>query len=84
MFSSCANPTCRVEFNYRQGAIFRFRKQLIKDGQPPKDDSFQHFWLCAECAEVYRLEYLPGEGVLLKRFGGNSMKDGLPHLVGVA
>ena len=84
MFSSCANPACRAEFNYRQGAIFRFRKQLIKDGQPPKDDSFQHFWLCAECAEVYRLEYLPGQGVVLNRVSGNSVKNGLSQLVAVA
>ena len=65
MFSSCANPGCRAEFNFRQGAIFRFRKQPIKDGQTAKTDWFRHFWLCAECAELYRLEYLSGQGVLL-------------------
>jgi len=81
MFSECANPACRAEFNYRQGAIFRFRKQPIKDRQAAKTDSFQHFWLCAECAEVYRLAYLPGQGVLLKRVSGNSVKNDLPHLV---
>ena len=82
MFSSCANPACRVEFNYRQGAIFRFRKQL-KDGQAAKNDSFQHFWLCAECAAAYRLEYLLGQGVLLKRVSGNEVNSGLPRLVAI-
>ena len=81
MFSTCANPECRAEFNYRQGAIFRFRKQSLKDGQLTKNDSLQHFWLCAVCAETYRLEYRSGHGVLLKRVSGNTAKDGLLSLV---
>jgi len=81
VFSSCANPACRAEFNYRQGAILRLRKQPTKNGQPPKCDSFQHFWLCAVCAETYRLEYRSGHGVLLKRVSGNTAKDGLLSLV---
>ena len=81
MFSWCANPACRAEFNYRQGAIFRFRKQSLKDGQLTKNGSFQHFWLCAVCAETYCLEYRSGQGVLLKRVSGNTAKDGLLSLV---
>lgn len=81
MFSICANPACHTEFNYRQGAIFRFRKQSFDDRQPIKNDSFQHFWLCGVCADIYRLEYRPGQGVLLKRVGGNTAKDELLSLV---
>jgi hypothetical protein len=84
VFSSCANLACQAEFNYRQGAIFRFRKQVIKGGQPAQNDPFQHFWLCANCAEIYRLEYLPGQGVLLKPVNENIAQKGLPHLVAVA
>jgi hypothetical protein len=84
VFSTCANPACRGKFNYRQGAIFRFRKQLINDGQSARNDPFQHFWLCANCAEIYRLEYLVGQGVLAKRIDEDTVKRGLPRLVAVA
>jgi hypothetical protein len=84
MFSECANPSCRVEFDYRQGEFFRFRKQQLKDGQPANTHSVQHLWLCGNCATIYRLEYEPGKGILLRPFSENAMQPGLPQLVAVA
>ncbi len=84
MFSECANPACRAEFNYRQGAIFRFRCRPVEDGQPANAHSMQHFWLCGQCARTYRLEYEQRTGVFLRSFGGNSPQVGLPRLVALA
>jgi len=84
MFSECANPACRAEFDYRQGAIFRFRSQPLEDGRPANAHSIQHFWLCGTCARIYRLEYEEGRGVFLRRFAGNTMQSGLPRLVALA
>ena len=64
---------CRVEFNYRQGAIFRFRKQPLEGGQSAYTHSIQHFWLCANCARIYRLELKHGR-LLLRRFSGTTMQ----------
>lgn len=84
MFSACANTACRAEFDYRQGAIFRFRKQPLEDGQLASTHTVEHFWLCANCARIYRLEYEQGRGVFLRRFVGDITQPGLPHLVIVA
>jgi hypothetical protein len=83
MFSECANPACRAEFDYRQGAIFRFRMQALEGGQSANAHSIQHFWLCGTCARIYRLEYEEGR-VFLSRFAGNTMQSGLPRLVASA
>lgn len=84
MFSECANPACRAEFDYRQGAIFRFRSQPLQDGQPANAHSIQHFWLCSNCARIYRLEYEEGRGVFLRHIGGNVMQSSLPRQVALA
>jgi len=84
VFSECANPECRAKFDYRQGAIFRFSRQDLKDGQPAHIHSLRHLWLCGCCARIYRLEYEPGKGVLLRCFVGNTTQRALPHLVAVA
>jgi hypothetical protein len=84
MFSECANPECRAEFDYRQGKFFRFRKPQRKDGQPANTHSVQHFWLCGSCARIYRLEYEPGRGILLRPVQENVMQPGLPLLVAAA
>jgi hypothetical protein len=83
MFSECANPSCRVEFNYRQGQFFRFRKQQLGDGQPANTHSVQHFWLCGSCARTYRLEYEIGRGVVLKPFSEYAIPSGRSQLIGV-
>lgn len=80
MFSTCANPLCRAEFDYRQGAIFRFCKQPPEHGQLTDTHSVQHFWLCTNCAGIYRLEYEQGR-VFLRSFVGDTMHRGLPYLI---
>jgi len=84
MFSECANPACRVNFDYRQGAIFRFPRQQLKAGKPAHTHSLRHLWLCGSCARIYRLEYEPNRGILLRPFVGSDAQPALPHLVAVA
>jgi hypothetical protein len=84
MFSECANPLCRVEFDYGQGQFFRFRKAPLADGKPANTHSIQHYWLCGECAKIYRLEYQHDRGILLKPNYENAVPAGEPLQVGVA
>jgi hypothetical protein len=82
MFSECANPVCHAEFDYRQGAIFRFR-ETSSEGLCGKGYSVKHFWLCRDCAQIYRLEHEKGR-VFLSRLAGNAMHARRPHLIAVA
>jgi hypothetical protein len=66
MISSCANPACRVVFDYRHGNFFRFHKAHRAQEQPPNTHSVQHFWLCGQCACQYTLSYNEKDGVLLQ------------------
>jgi hypothetical protein len=66
MISSCANPACRLAFDYRQGELFRFHKAHRADEQPPNTHSVQHFWLCGNCSQQYTLVYTEERGVLLQ------------------
>jgi hypothetical protein len=66
MISSCANPACRLVFDYRQGHLFRFHKAHRPDEQPPNTHSVQHFWLCGKCSAIYTLVYADERGVLLQ------------------
>jgi hypothetical protein len=66
MFSVCANPNCRVAFNYRQGRFFRFYKDHAADEDAPNLHSVQHFWLFNGCCLEFTLEYHYGAGVLIK------------------
>lgn len=84
MSFECANPSCRVEFDYGQGQFFRFRKAPRMDGQPANTHSIQHYWLCRECARNYRLEYHRDRGVLLMASFFNVRSANEPLLVGAA
>jgi hypothetical protein len=64
MISQCANPVCLAEFDHREGRLFRFPKKA-KD-HPVNTHAVQHFWLCANCAKSYSLEYVENLGVALK------------------
>jgi len=66
MFSYCANPECKVAFDYLQGQLFRFHKDHAVNEQPPNTHSVQHFWLCGTCCHTLTLEYRNGCGVLIK------------------
>lgn len=66
MFSKCANPSCKAEFDYRQGRFYRFHRRPLDDGQPANTHSVKHFWLCGECCETYHLKYAAGRGVLIE------------------
>ncbi|MGB8476547.1 MAG: hypothetical protein WCE61_20895 [Candidatus Acidiferrum sp.] len=66
MLSSCANPSCQLPFDYRQGELFRFHKEHCPGELPPNTHSVQHFWLCAKCSQVYTLVYTELSGVLLQ------------------
>jgi len=64
MISRCANPACLAEFDHREGRLFRFPKRA--EDRPANTHSVQHFWLCADCAQSYLLEYIEKQGVALK------------------
>lgn len=66
MISSCANPSCQIPFDYRQGELFRFHKAHPPDEKPPNTHSVQHFWLCGKCSRDYTLVYADDLGVLLQ------------------
>jgi len=66
VISICANPDCRVLFDYQQGRFFRFHKNHAVGERAPNTHSVQHFWLCARCCEEFTLEYQDGVGVLIK------------------
>jgi len=65
MFSTCANPDCKKEFDYREGRLFRFHKAHPAGEAPPNTHSVQHFWLCQDCLTEYTLDYHTDLGVLL-------------------
>lgn len=67
MFAACANPDCRLSFNYREGRLFRFHKAYPTGSRPPNTHAVQHFWLCRECSAKYTLEYADRGVVLLYR-----------------
>ncbi len=65
MISCCANPACRIAFDYQQGQLFRFHKAHRPDELPPNTHSVQHFWLCGKCSLDYTLVYADERGVLI-------------------
>lgn len=67
MFSACANPDCRLSFNYLEGRLFRFHKAHPLGTRPPNTHSVQHLWLCGNCSAKYTLEYADRGVVLLRR-----------------
>lgn len=66
MFSECANPACRAEFDYRHGHFFRFHKRPLDDGEPDNTHSVEHFWLCGPCSETYCLEQPRSGGIVIR------------------
>jgi hypothetical protein len=66
MFSECANPDCRAEFDYRQGRFYRFRSLHLDVEQPDNTHGVVHFWLCGRCSEIYSLDYVEGGGLILR------------------
>jgi hypothetical protein len=65
MFSACANPDCRVPFDYHGGRLFRFHKAHREDDSPLNTHSVQHFWLCTDCSAKLILDYQDGLGVMM-------------------
>jgi hypothetical protein len=63
MLSKCANPDCSAAFHYYgEGKLYevRFEDAMLREkaGRVPFDQemkkpvkSFEHFWLCAKCAD---------------------------------
>jgi len=66
MITSCANPSCRIPFDYHYGELYRFPKAHRPDEQPPNTHSVQHFWLCGKCATAFSLSYSGTVGVFLQ------------------
>lgn len=65
MIAECANPACRVAFDYHNGRYFRFHKIQHAGEQRPNTHCVQHFWLCQTCSTEYTLEHHADRGVLL-------------------
>jgi len=66
MFSECANPVCRAQFDYHEGAFFRFHSSVQSDGRPANTHSVRHLWLCGRCSKVYYLEHAQDRGIVLR------------------
>jgi hypothetical protein len=81
MFSECANPACRAEFDYRQGQFFRLYKRPLDDGQPANTHSIEHFWLCGRCSETYCLEQTRSGGLLIRLRLEKALGAGSPQMV---
>jgi len=81
MFSECANPSCRAEFDYRQGQFFRFHKRPADDGQPDNTHSIQHLWLCGLCSESYCLEQARGGGILVRLRFEKNLRAGTAQMI---
>jgi len=83
MFAECANPECRVPFDYRQGQFFRFHKRH-DSGETPNTHSVQHFWLCAGCCQEFTLEYSEENGVLLRNRPDGAFKVEVSRFIAAA
>jgi hypothetical protein len=57
MLTKCANADCGAPFNYREGRLFRQQAAPARNGAPSIEGPIQHFWLCAKCADIYRLDF---------------------------
>ena len=69
----CANPSCAASFDWLAGGkLFRFARERSgaahnegKDLSASGSHATGHFWLCEQCSNVYRLDYVPGRGVVI-------------------
>jgi hypothetical protein len=62
MFHECANPDCKVPFDYRAGRLIPVRN-TSRSGEPVSGHhGVKHLWLCASCSEAYRFEWEWGAG----------------------
>lgn len=71
--AKCANPACRVTFDWRKGGKFlRFRETreqtsaTSEKGPPAGIHGVRHFWLCERCSHLFTLAYEEHIGVVLK------------------
>jgi len=83
-FSACANPECRVPFDYHGGHFFRFHKAHRGEDGPANTHSVQHFWLCGNCAATFVLDYQVGRGVLMSRRRDSSSQEQECRLIAAA
>jgi hypothetical protein len=65
MFSECANPECRTEFDCHQGRYFRFHAVHNEEGQLCNTHGVVHFWLCGRCSQTHSLGYVEGCGAIV-------------------
>ncbi len=66
MFGKCANPDCKVPFDYRSGRLIPVRKSVL-NGQPlVGHHGVVHFWLCGNCADAYTFDWEMGAGKKIK------------------
>ena len=84
MFSVCANPECRAQFDYHEGRFFRFHKEHRWEDAPANTHSVQHFWLCGNCAATFVLDYQDGLGVLMSHRRDFSSHDQECRLIAAA
>jgi hypothetical protein len=70
----CSNPSCAEAFEWlRGGKLFRFHRErdnlVLSNGPICQSDGchhVEHFWLCERCANIFTLEYMPGQGVSIR------------------
>jgi len=66
MFGKCANPDCKVLFDYRKGRLIPVLKPA-RNGRPPAGHhGVEHFWLCANCSEAFMFDWEFGPGKKIK------------------
>jgi hypothetical protein len=69
----CANPSCAASFEWLAGGkLFRFRRESGQhiptdgnDADASESHPVRHFWLCEGCSNVYRVDYVPGRGIVI-------------------
>jgi hypothetical protein len=83
-FMKCCNPRCEVPFDYREGRLARFSEAITHADTPEAQVRILHFWLCAECAEIYVFEHHAGTSVRIKPRLAERPADHPSHFVSAA
>lgn len=81
MFTSCANPDCRVTYT-EGGKFFRFRLDPGPKQVAVNAHSVQHFWLCRACSKLYTLECRRANCIVIRPRLLQSPLKGLARTIG--
>lgn len=74
-YPKCANTACPVVFHWRRGGRF-FRFAVASDEAAPDATlpKVRHYWLCAQCSQIYTLIFEASRGVLVRLGSHNTQR----------